>query len=118
MSAAIGSLLSKRYRLDAEIGRGGMGVVYEADDTALERTVALKFLPAELTGHPEARERFLHEARAVSRLDHPNTCTVHEIGETETGTMFIVMTRYNGMSLKERLASGSLKPGEVVRIAA
>ena len=113
----LGQVISGKFRITAEIGRGGMGIVYEAEDTALERAVALKFLPAELTGNPEARERFLHEARAVSRLDHPNICTVHEIGETEAGKMFIVMSRYKGVSLKDKLASGPLRPGEVVRIA-
>ena len=80
-----------------------MGVVYEAEDTRLKRTVALKFLPPELTGDEEARERFIIEAQAASRLDHPNICTVHEIDELEGGQMYIAMVRYKGESLKDKI---------------
>ncbi len=78
-----------------------MGVVYKAEDTKLKRTVALKFLPTDLTCDPEAKERFVQEAQAASALDHPNICTIHEIGETDDGQMFITMACYEGRSLKQ-----------------
>lgn len=87
-----------------------MGVVYRAEDLQLGRTVALKFLPAELTLDDEAKERFLIEARAASRLDHPNICTVHDLGQSDDGRMFIVMACYEGESLAARIARGPLPP--------
>jgi tetratricopeptide (TPR) repeat protein len=94
-----------------------MGVVYEAEDLMLERTVALKFLPPALTADPEARDRFVREARTASGLDHPNICTIHEIGEDESGGMFIAMACYKGESLKEALRRGPLKPDDAVAVA-
>jgi serine/threonine protein kinase/tetratricopeptide (TPR) repeat protein len=91
------------YQIIEELGRGGMGVVYKAEDTKLKRTVALKFLPPELTRDPEAKQRFIHEAQAASSLDHPNVCTIYEINETEDGRMFIAMPSYEGETLKEKL---------------
>ena len=76
-----------------------MGVVYKAEDTKLKRTVALKFLPAELTKDPQAKKRFLQEAQAAAALDHPNICTIHEINEVED-RMFIVMAYIHVKSLK------------------
>jgi serine/threonine-protein kinase len=105
------------YRLVAEIGRGGMGVVYRAEDTRLGRAVALKFLPAALGTDREARDRLVAEARAASALDHPNVCTVHDIGETEGGQLYLVLAHYEGETLKERLGAGPLSAEEAARVA-
>jgi serine/threonine protein kinase/tetratricopeptide (TPR) repeat protein len=105
------------YRILDVLGRGGMGIVYRAEDLKLKRTVALKFLPPELTGDPEAKERFIREAQAASALDHTNICTVFEIGETEAGAMFIAMAYYQGSTLRERLRQGSLSVREAADVA-
>ena len=94
------------YHVGEKLGGGGMGVVYRAVDTILKRTVALKFLPPDLTRDPEARQRFVHEAQAASALDHPNICTIHEIGESEQGQTFIAMACYEGETLKKKIARG------------
>jgi serine/threonine protein kinase len=95
-----------------------MGIVYRARDLDLDRTVALKFLPPYLSNHPEAQERFVREARAAARIDHPNIATVHEIGRTEGGRRFIAMDYYRGETLKEKLARrGALPIEEAVRYA-
>ena len=112
----IGQVVS-HYRILEQLGAGGMGVVYKAEDTALQRTVALKFLPPELTRDPEARQRFLHEARAAARLDHPNICPVHEIGEAGDGQLFIAMACYEGETLREKVSRGPLPLGEVLNVA-
>ena len=113
-----GQTVAGKYRIVGKLGRGGMGVVYEAEDLRLERKVALKFLPAALTADPEARERFVHEARTASGLDHPNICTIHDVDETEDGGLYIAMACYPGETLKERISRGSLAPTDAVRIAA
>ena len=92
------------YKILEKIGEGGMGVVYKAEDTKLKRTVALKFLPPALSADKESKTRFIHEARAASALDHPNICTIHEIGETDDGQSYIAMACYDGESLKDRIA--------------
>jgi serine/threonine protein kinase len=104
------------YRIIEKLGEGGMGVVYRAEDTSLRRTVALKFLPPHLTGDPQARERFIHEAQAAAALNHPGICTVHEIGEADGG-VYIAMECIEGQSLREELRSGSLDPDRILSLA-
>jgi len=93
------------YHILEKIGEGGMGVIYKAEDTKLKRTVALKFLPSELTKDTQAKARFIQEAQAAAALDHPNICAVFEIGEAE-GTTYIAMPYVRGQSLKEKIAAG------------
>jgi len=112
----IGKTIS-HYRILEELGCGGMGVVYKAEDTKLKRTVALKFLPPELTRDSEAKERFIQEAQAASALDHTNICIIHEIDETEDGQLFIVMACYEGETLKKKVASGQLSVDSAIDIA-
>ena len=110
-----GTLLG-RYRILSFIGSGGMGSVYRAYDTALERHVALKFLPP-LSTRLDYEERLLREARSAAALEHPNVCTIHEIGQTDDGRPFIAMALYEGETLKEKLRRGPLPPEEAVTIA-
>jgi serine/threonine protein kinase len=112
----IGKVVS-HYKILGKLGGGGMGVVYNSEDTRLKRTVALKFLPPELTRDAEAKEHFIHEAQAASALDHPNICDIHDIGESEDGQLFIVMICYEGESLKKKIERGPLKIEEALDIA-
>ncbi len=104
------------YLLLRAVGSGGMGVVYEAEDTRLGRRVAVKLLPAEIGRDRKAKERFLREARAASRLDHPNLCTVHDVGESD-GWLYIVLAFYDGETLRDRLERGALPLGAALDVA-
>ncbi|HEU5458675.1 MAG TPA: serine/threonine-protein kinase, partial [Terracidiphilus sp.] len=103
-----GEIVAGNYRILAEAGSGGMGVVYRALDLRLNRTVALKFLPPELDTGDKDKERFLREARTASSLDHPNIGVIHGIEETEDGVTFIVMAFYEGSTLAQRIQQGPL----------
>jgi serine/threonine protein kinase/Tfp pilus assembly protein PilF len=111
----IGKTIS-HYRITEELGRGGMGVVYKAEDSKLHRTVALKFLPQELTSDPESKERFVREARAAAALNHPNIATIHEINEAD-GHTFIAMEYVEGESLREKVRSGVMSVEEALTLA-
>jgi Tol biopolymer transport system component len=109
----IGKTVSHYFILD-EIGCGGMGKVYKAEDTKLKRTVALKFLPPEMTRDTEAKKRFIREAQAASSLQHNNICTIHEINETIDNQMFICMDYYEGKILKDKIKEQRLKIHEAI----
>lgn len=105
------------YLITERIGAGAMGEVYRADDLQLRRPVALKFLAQELTSDERFKKRFIREAQAASALDHPNVCTIYEIGETGDGRLFIAMCSYEGKSLREHLANGPLAAASAVEYA-
>jgi serine/threonine-protein kinase len=111
----IGQTVS-HYKILEKLGEGGMGVVYKAEDTRLGRTVALKFLPPELTRDRRAKERFVREARAASALDHANICTIYEINEAD-GQTYIAMACIEGESLQDRIQAGPLDLPEALDIA-
>jgi class 3 adenylate cyclase/tetratricopeptide (TPR) repeat protein len=112
----IGKTIS-HYRILEKLGEGGMGVVYKAHDTKLDRLVALKFLPPDLIRDDEAKERFIYEAKAASTLQHNNICTIHDIDEMPDGQIFIVMDCYDGETLKEKIRRGPLQIEEVIDIS-
>ena len=111
------TIVAGQYELRGVIGAGGMGTVYRAHDTRLDRDVALKFLPPPFIVAPDPGKRLLLEARAAAGLEHVNICTVYEIGETDEGWPFIAMALYEGETLKERLARGPLSAVDAIDIA-
>ena len=113
MSLQPGSCLGPYAILD-QLGAGGMGVVYRARDTRLDRTVAIKVLPPHLAANPELRQRFEREARAVAALSHPHICALYDVGRQD-GIDYLVMEYLEGETLAQRLARGPLPPEQVVR---
>ncbi len=111
----IGKTVS-HYKILEKLGEGGMGDVYKAEDTKLDRIVALKFLPVELTRDKDMKTRFIHEAKAASALDHNNICVIHEIDETKEGQIFICMGYYEGETVEEKAKQGPLEIYETLDI--
>ena len=104
------------YEVTAQIGAGGMGEVYKARDTRLDRTVAIKVLPSEVAGDPDLRSRFEREARAVAALDHPHICGIYDVGSVD-GTHYLVMPHLDGQTLAARLEKGPLPLDQALKIA-
>ncbi|MBN1347885.1 protein kinase [candidate division KSB1 bacterium] len=115
MKISTGKTIS-HFKILEKLGSGGMGVLYKAKDTKLNRAVALKFLPFDLTRDPDAKERFIREAQTASALDHPNICTIYQISETEDQQIFIAMAYYEGQTLKEKIKNKPLDIDEALDI--
>jgi serine/threonine protein kinase len=106
-----------QYKITSIVGRGGMGVVYGAEDTRLRRPAALKFLPSSLGSDQKSRDRFLREARSASALDHPNICTIYEVNESAAGETYIAMALYDGETLQDLISRGPVPVERAVFIA-
>ena len=104
------------YEIQSQLGAGGMGEVYKARDSRLDRTVAIKVLPAHVATDPDLKQRFEREAKAIAALNHPHICTLHDIG-SEGGTDFLVMEYLDGQTLAQRLENGALPLEEALQVA-
>src|SRR5579864_9136018 len=116
MALRSGTMLGP-YEIQSPLGAGGMGEVYRARDTRLDRTVAVKILPSHLSSHPEARQRFDREARTISSLSHPNVCHLYDVG-SQDGTGYLVMEYLEGETLASRLSKGPLPLEQVLKVGA
>jgi eukaryotic-like serine/threonine-protein kinase len=114
MSLSLGTKLGP-YEIVAPLGAGGMGEVYRARDTRLNRTIAIKILPANISTDPVAKQRFEREAKTISGLNHPNICALYDVG-SQDGVDYLVMECLEGETLAKRLESGALPLGEVLKI--
>src|SRR3984893_11825421 len=114
MTLSAGSRLGP-YEILAPLGAGGMGEVYKARDTRLDRTVAVKVLPAHISSNPTSKQRFEREARTIAGLNHPHICVLHDVGQKD-GIDFLVMEYLDGVTLSDRLAKGPLRVAEAVKI--
>jgi eukaryotic-like serine/threonine-protein kinase len=113
MALSSGTMLGP-YEVQSPLGAGGMGEVYRARDTRLDRTVAIKILPSHLSSNPEAKQRFDREARTISGLSHPNVCQLYDVG-SQGGTSYLVMEYLEGETLASRLSKGPLTPDQVLK---
>src|SRR6202165_5844574 len=104
------------YEIQSALGAGGMGEVYKARDTRLDRTVAIKVLPEALAADPQFRDRFEREARAISSLNHPHICTLYDVGHQD-GTNYLVMEYLEGETIAQRLEKGALPLDQAIRCA-
>jgi eukaryotic-like serine/threonine-protein kinase len=112
----VGKIIDNRYEIQARIGEGGMGVVYKARQTSIDRVIAIKMLNAQMAGDQTWVQRFYNEAKACSRLQHPNTIRMFDFGQTNDGRLFMTMEFLDGMSLREAVSKGPLAPQRVVKI--
>jgi serine/threonine protein kinase len=115
MTLAVGTRLGP-YEILSVLGAGGMGEVYKARDTRLQRTVAIKILPDALAADPQLRDRFDHEARTISQLDHPHICAMYDVGEQD-GRAYLVMQHLEGETLEQRLTRGALPLNDALAFA-
>ena len=112
----VGTIIDGRYEIQTRIGEGGMGVVYKARQTPLDRVIALKMLNAQMAGDAQWVQRFYNEAKACSRLQHPNTIRMFDFGQTPDGRLYMTMEFLDGMSLREALSKGPMAPHRVVKV--
>ena len=111
-----GRVIDGRYEIQQRIGEGGMGVVYKARQISIDRILAIKFLNAEMAQDPHWVQRFYNEAKACSRLQHPNTIRMFDFGQTQDGKLFMTMEFLDGISLRQALSTGPLAPQRVMKV--